>query len=162
MPFQPHCDHALISSISQLHAAYAYCLDSDELECWPNFFSDDAVYRILASENERLSLPMPLLILKGRKMLSDRILALRKANLYNIHTDHHVIGCPRVEVNNGSFVRAWTQFSVHQVDQEGIPNIFSLGVYRDVININDGSLVIESRDVILTTNTILNLLSCPL
>ena len=29
-------------------------------------------------------------------MLEDRILALREANKYNIHTDRHLIGLPRI------------------------------------------------------------------
>ena len=37
--------------LEQLYADYVYCLDADELERWPDFFTQDCFYRITSAEN---------------------------------------------------------------------------------------------------------------
>jgi len=66
-------------------------------------------------------------------MLEDRIRALCEANKYNIHTDRHLIGLPRLigEIDDAKLVEA--QFAVYQTDQEGETRLFATGLYRDRI-----------------------------
>ena len=61
----------------------------------------------------------------SRAMLEDRIRALREANKYNIHTDRHLIGLPRVigEVSDASLVEA--PFAAYQTDHEDETRLFA-------------------------------------
>ena len=37
--------------VEDLYAEYVACLDQDELERWPDFFVEEAVYRVVARED---------------------------------------------------------------------------------------------------------------
>ena len=69
-------------AVERLHARYAQALDSDNLEAWPDFFTENGRYRIATAENEARGLPLPVLSAEGRGMMRDRIQSLRHANIY--------------------------------------------------------------------------------
>ena len=37
--------------LEQLYTDYVHCLDTDELEHWPEFFTEDCFYRVTSAEN---------------------------------------------------------------------------------------------------------------
>ena len=92
-------------------------------------------------------------------MLEDRIRALREANKYNIHTDRHVIGLPRI-IDDGLAVEA--PFAVYQSDQEGETRLFATGLYRDRLEIVGRALKIRDKLVLLDTFAVPTLLATPL
>src|SRR5207253_179320 len=51
-------DLALQGAVERLHARYCHALDTDELEQWPNFFTEKGRYRITTAENEARGLPL--------------------------------------------------------------------------------------------------------
>lgn len=56
--------------------------DNDRLEEWPSLFVEDCLYEIIPREYEELGLPAPLVHCTGAAMLSDRVVSLRHANIY--------------------------------------------------------------------------------
>jgi anthranilate 1,2-dioxygenase small subunit len=140
---------------------YAFLLDEDKLEEWVDLFVEDCVYQILTKENLAQSLPLPLVLCDNKDMLRDRVQSLRQANIYNIHTDRHVIGLPRVLVE-GDQVELMASFALYQTDQEGVSRLFSVGQYRDTLVRRDGDLAIKQKDVILDTAGIITLLATPI
>ena len=58
-------------------------------------------------ENYDRGLPAALIFCDSRAMLEDRIRALREANKYNIHTDRHLIGLPRIVASERA--RSWSR-----------------------------------------------------
>jgi anthranilate 1,2-dioxygenase small subunit len=92
-------------------------------------------------------------------MLEDRIQALREANKYNIHTDRHVIGLPRI-FDDGLTVEA--PFAVFQTDQEGETRLFATGLYRDRLEVLRQRLKIRDKLVLLDTFAVPTLLATPL
>src|ERR1700740_3052035 len=99
-------------------------------------------------ENHDAGLPAALVLCDSRAMLEDRIRALREANKYNIHTDRHVIGLPRI-FDDGLAVEA--PFAVYQTDQEGETRLFSTGLYRDQLEVTGRHLRIREKLVLLDT-----------
>jgi len=95
-------------------------------------------------------------------MLEDRIRALCEANKYNIHTDRHLIGLPRLigERDDAKLVEA--QFTVYQTDQEGETRLFATGLYRDRIVVEAGGLKFRDKLVLLDTFAVPSLLATPL
>src|SRR5256885_2254543 len=69
-------------AVEELHARYVHALDDGRLEDWPDFFTEDGVYRITTAENEARGLPLPVLLAESRAMLRDRVQSLRHANIY--------------------------------------------------------------------------------
>ena len=66
-------------AVERLHARYVHALDTDNLEQWPNFFTEQGRYRITTAENEARGLPLPVMYAEGRSMLRDRVASLRHA-----------------------------------------------------------------------------------
>ena len=92
-------------------------------------------------------------------MLEDRIRALREANKYNIHTDRHVIGLPRI-FDDALAVEA--PFAVYQTDQEGETRLFATGLYRDRLEPAGQRLKIRDKLILLDTFAVPSLLATPL
>ena len=42
-----------LDRILALQAAYIRCIDSNALEAWPDFFTDDCLYKVTTAENHR-------------------------------------------------------------------------------------------------------------
>jgi len=110
-------------------------------------------------ENYDRGLPAALIFCDSRAVLEDRIRALREANKYNIHTDRHVIGLPRI-VDDGLRVEA--PFAVYQTDQEGETRLFATGLYRDRLEPGGSGLKILDKLVLLDSFAVPTLLATPL
>jgi 3-phenylpropionate/cinnamic acid dioxygenase small subunit len=95
-------------------------------------------------------------------MLEDRIRALREANKYNIHTDRHVIGLPRILGTKACRVSAEAPFAVYQTDQEGETRLFATGLYQDQLEPVGDSLKIRDKLILLDTFAVPSLLATPL
>ena len=95
-------------------------------------------------------------------MLEARLMALREANKYNIHTDRHLIGLPRLIPSNGEELAVEVPFAVFQTDQEGETRLFAAGLYRDRLEPAGRGLKIRDKLVLLDTFAIPTLLATPL
>ena len=94
--------------------------------------------------------------------MEDRIAALRDANKYNIHSDRHLIGLPRLIEEQGEAALAEAPFAVYQTDQEGETRLFATGLYRDRIVAEAGGLRFRDKLVLLDTFAVPSLMATPL
>src|ERR1700694_628993 len=76
--------------LHRLQERYISIIDTDRLEELPELFTEDCVYEIVPKENADLGLPIGIMHCFGRAMLSDRITALRSANIFEPHTYRHL------------------------------------------------------------------------
>ena len=113
-------------------------------------------------ENYQQGLPAGLVFCDSRAVLEDRIRALREANKYNIHSDRHLIGLPRILGQEGGATLVEAPFAVYQTDQEGETRLFAIGLYRDRVVSEAGSLKFRDKLVLLDTFAVPSLLSTPL
>src|ERR671923_429684 len=82
--------------LEQLYTDYVHCLDADELERWPDFFTEDCFYRITSAENYDTGLPLGLIYATSRNMLKDRVSALREANVYEPQRYRHLVSSIKI------------------------------------------------------------------
>src|SRR6266480_5739245 len=87
--------------IAELYADYAHCLDADRLEEWPEFFTEDCTYRVTSAENYEAGLPLGIIYATSKNMLVDRVMALRRANIYEPQRYRHLISAMRIEGDEG-------------------------------------------------------------
>lgn len=149
-------------AIEDLIADYAEHIDSDRLEDWLDFFVEDCVYKIIPKENVDQGLPLTLMLCENKNMLRDRIASLREANIYNIHTDRHIVSSVRIRGESGGAFDVSANYAVFQTNQEGATWVFSVGVYRDKIVFEDDVPKFKEKVVIVDTASIPTLLSTPL
>jgi len=118
-------------SLCAFNAAYAFAIDSDSLEKWPQFFTEDALYRITHIENENENLAAGIVYADSRNMLIDRIAALRLANIYERQRYRHILGIPAIVEQNSDATYAHTPFMVARIMAMGQTDIFATGYYKD-------------------------------
>ena len=140
---------------------YAHAIDDDDLAGWPDFFSEDAIYRVISRESYDAGHTVAILSCHGRGMMSDRIRALRQANIFEAHRYCHLLGRSTVtEENNRLQVR--TNFTVVRTMYDGASDLFVSGAYLDEMNDDEGKLTLRRRDVVLDSRRVDTLLVIPL
>ena len=147
------------AAVYDLFAEYGALIDLAKFDDWLDLFADECSYQILPRENFDRGLPAALVFCDSRAVLEDRLRALREANKYNIHTDRHLIGLPRILDDD---IAAEAPFVVYQTDQEGETRLFATGLYRDRLQLVGSRLKIRDKLVLLDTFAVPTLLATPL
>ena len=162
--------------LEDFYAAYAACLDSDALEAWPDFFTDDCHYRVTSAENYEAGLPLGLIYATSKDMLRDRISALRQANIYEPQRYRHLISGirphphpnPPPQAGEGGVgvdpesLAVEANFLVIRTMQDGAMTVFAAGRYVDRVVRGDAGWRFASKIVVLDSRCIDTLLAIPL
>jgi anthranilate 1,2-dioxygenase small subunit len=159
MTSDPFADRFLLYD---LYADYGALIDAGEFDSWLGLFAERCTYHIMPRENYERGLPAGLVYCDTREVLEDRIGALREANKYNIHSDRHLIGLPRLVGEEGGAALVEAPFAVFQTDQEGETRLFATGLYKDRIVGEAGTLKFRDKLVLLDTFAVPSLLATPL
>lgn len=147
-----------IEALLALNADYAAAIDDDRLEDWPGFFVDDCLYKITSADNLRDGNEAGIVFADSRAMLSDRVLALRRANIYERQTYRHIVGTPRLIGPN----EAETPFLVVRTMRDGRMDLFAAGRYRDQLQDDAGTPRFKQRIVICDSSHFDTLVAIPL
>jgi 3-phenylpropionate/cinnamic acid dioxygenase small subunit len=153
-------DVELQLAVERLHARYAHALDSDQLETWPDFFTENGRYRITTAENEARGLPLPVLYAEGRAMLTDRVASLRHANIYEPQRYRHMVSGVLAERATDAAVKSIANFLVVRIMENGETMLFASGRYVDRIALRE--MRFEERVVICDSRRFDTLLAIPL
>lgn len=142
------------AAIGRLMADYAHALDDDDLESWPDFFTDDGTYRLTTRENVAAGLPVGIIHCEGRGMLRDRVAALRTANIFEPHCYTHVLGPSRIAaVGDGSW-RVRSNFSVYRTFETGESRLYGVGKYLDIVHAQGDGPRLRERVVVLDSRCV--------
>jgi anthranilate 1,2-dioxygenase small subunit len=152
----------LLQYITKAQADYARCIDDDRLEEWPGLFHGPCLYKITTASNYREGLEAGIVFANSRGMLSDRVSALREANIYERQTYRHILGQPSIMSEEGGMVRSETSFMVARILQDGDTSLYATGRYFDVYEIADGAAKLNERTVVCDSSRIDTLLALPL
>jgi len=163
-------DRDFLAAAAQVCAECAGTIDDDSLEAWPDYFSEDCVYRVETREGRANGWQIGLMHCEGRGMLRDRVLAIRHGNVFDPHSYRHVLSHPRfapaVPGQSGTELasarRVLTSFNVTRVMKTGEMTLFAVGTYDDEFVEADGRLLIRNRTVVLDSRNLDTLLVIPL
>jgi 3-phenylpropionate/cinnamic acid dioxygenase small subunit len=149
--------------VQDLLARYVQAIDDNQLEAWPDFFTDACRYLVTTAENREQGLPLGLIYATSRAMLRDRVRSLREANVYEAQRYRHIIGPPVIAPDEGDTIRAQTNFIVVRIMHTGETIIFASGRYDDRVALSgaDGARFIE-KIVVLDSRQVDTLLAIPL
>lgn len=153
-------------AIEELQCAYVHCIDDDQLEEWPAFFTERCVYKVIPRENADQNLPIALMYCDSRGMLQDRVVAHRAANLYAPHYYRHMISAIRILSQDRGEITAQTNYTVFRTMADpihyGETEIYSVGKYVDRIVFEEDTARFQEKIVIVDTGKIQSLLVTPL
>jgi len=148
--------------INHLLAEYGLLLDEDRLEEWAELFTEDANYKVITRENQKLNLPAAVIWCDNQKMIRDRIHSYRHVNEHNLHWDRHVIGPARIKPISSFVWQVQASFSLFQTNLEGRSILFSVGQYNFKIVRDNEALKIQFLEVVSDTGSFETLLATPI
>ena len=144
-------------------ADYASAIDNDDLEQWPEFFTEECLYKVISRSNHEADRPAGFVYCDNRRMLIDRVLSLRSANVYQPHLYRHVLSPSKVLARSNGSVKAETNFVVIRTAlPDGTMTIFSTGRYLDDIVLDSDGAKFRSRIVVTDSDAIDILLVIPI
>lgn len=149
------------AGIADLILRNAHFIDTDHLEDWAGCFAEDGRYVVTTRENVDLGFEGVLMSCEGMPMLRDRVQYIRKAAVFNIHRDRHIVGQPLISEEGDGRYKALTSFALYQSEPDRDSRLFCLGYYEDVISLVEGAFRFRSRRVVLDNDTVTPLLSNP-
>lgn len=148
--------------VDEVLSAYERCIDDDNLESWPDFFTEDATYAIYPRENWEDGHPIPLLLCHGRDMMLDRVLSRREANIYAPHVYRHLHSGLTVTTGDDG-IHTVSNYLVIQTRQDGDSEIYQAGrAFDHFVDGPDGGLLIAGRRVVYDTHRVKTLLVTPI
>ena len=148
--------------LEQLYTDYVLCLDTDALEDWPKFFTEDCRYRITSAENYEAGLPMGVIFATSRDMLADRVSALRQANIYEPQRYRHLVSAIKITGEHDGALELAANLLVIRTVQDGEMTIFAAGRYLDEVRHDGGRWRFARKTVVLDSRQIDTLLAIPL
>jgi 3-phenylpropionate/cinnamic acid dioxygenase small subunit len=155
-------DNTVQQGIHELIAAYAECIDDDRLEQWPDFFVQNCRYLITSRQSHEAGQRHGVVYAASRGMLTDRILALRRANIFEPHRYRHVIGPIRIGKVADGVAEVRSNFIAVRIMHDGEMSLFAAGRYLDRIAVSAEPYRFIERLVILDSEKIDTLLVIPL
>lgn len=153
---------ALRQEVEAFNADYCAMLDAGLVEQWPQFFTEDALYRITARENAERQLPVGLVYCVGQGMMHDRAVAISRTQMFAPRYNLHLVTNTRVtdETADGE-IHAQANFLLLQTLVEGPTTIHMAGTYFDRFRFVDDRMLLRERQVIYDSTIIPNDLVYP-
>ena len=154
--------HALRLELEELYAEYVACLDEERLEEWPEFFTDDAVYRIIPRENFARGLPIATLHCESKGYLKDRVVAIRQTAVYAPRYIRRLVSNIRVLGWQEGWLEVRVNYAAFETLCNELTRVFSVGQCHDKLVVADGRLKFKEKLVIFDSELIPNSLVYPL
>lgn len=151
-----------LDRIVAAQAAYVRCIDSNELEAWPDFFTDQCLYKVTTAENHKQGFEAGIIYADTKGMLVDRIVSLRQANIYEKQSYRHILGLPTIVKNGGAEAECETPFMVARIMHDGQTDLFATGRYLDTCRLAGDALKFARKIVVCDSSRIDTLLAIPL
>lgn len=153
-------DLRLKAAVRDLYENYCATLDDADLEAWPEFFTEDATYRVQSAENYDQGLTHAPIFCRGKGMLLDRVSALG-VMVYEARRQRRFVSNVRVS-EAGPLIRASASFLLTEAMLDRDPVLAMTGRYIDTIRIEDGRLMLHDRLCVYDNYRIIQNLIFPL
>lgn len=137
--------------LEMLTAAYVHALDDGDIGRWPDFFTEDCVYKIIPRENYENDLPLAIWYCRGLGMLRDRVKAIQETQLFAPRALRHVTGNALVQTCVGGVLHAVTNYVVYESTLDRASDVFNVGRYIDRIVGEDGRLKFAEKLCVFDT-----------
>lgn len=148
--------------LETLYAEYVACIDSDELERFPDFFTENCLYKIQPRTNYERGLPLATWLSESRGMLKDRMVAIRQLSTHGPRHLRHVVSGIRILGWDGDALRCEANYAVFETLPEQLTRVFQVGRYLDRIEVDAGCLRFAEKLCVFDSELIPNTLIYPI
>ena len=159
---QAPVDMATWFAIQQLYADYAAAVDSGQWSLWPEFFTEQCVYKVQPRENFERGFPLATLFLTSKGMLKDRVYGIQETLYHDPYYQRHVVGAPIVRQVQDGRIHSEANYAVFRTKYDQLSTVFNVGRYLDVIVPTPDGLKFAERQCIYDSEMIPNSLIYPI
>src|ERR1700742_73651 len=141
--------------VTDLIVSYAHALDDGQIDLWPGFFTETALYHVTTRENHDQGLPIGIIRCRGRGMMMDRVKAFHTANIFEPHSYNHLPGPAAIAPGKSSgSMSSRCNFQIVRIMEDGRMDLFATGKYLDEVVFEDGVAKFSERIVVLDSRNI--------
>ena len=147
--------------IEDFNYAYADTLDRFDVDGWVEYFTEDALYHVIARDNEESGLPLGLIYCEGKAMMKDRAYALLNTEMFAPRYLHLSITNTRALKIEGDMIHAVANYMLVETLVEEPSRVQQVGKYRDIFKRTPNSLLLQERKCVFDSVMIDNCLVFP-
>ena len=148
--------------LTQLYADYASAVDSGNWDLWPEFFTDQCVYRLQPRENHERGFPLATLSFTSKGMLKDRVYGIKATLFHDPYYQRRIVGTPVVRSTEGGRIRCEANYAVFRTKLSDASTVFNVGRYLDTVVRTPEGFKFASRECIYDTEMIPNSIIYPI
>ncbi|MGB8424050.1 aromatic-ring-hydroxylating dioxygenase subunit beta [Paraburkholderia sp.] len=149
-------------ALTQLYADYASAVDSGNWNLWPEFFTEQCVYRLQPRENFERGFPLATLSFESKGMLKDRIYGVEETLFHDPYYQRHIVGAPLVRKVEDGRIYSEANYVVIRTKLNQLSTVFNAGRYVDEIVATPDGLKFASRLAIYDSEMIPNSIIYPI
>jgi len=149
-------------ALTQLYSDYASAVDSGNWDLWPEFFTDDCVYRLQPRENHERGFPLATLSFTSKGMLRDRVYGIQETLFHDPYYQRHVVGAPIVRRAEPGRFECEANYAVFRTKLSEPSTVFNVGRYFDVVARTPDGLKFARRECIYDSEMIPNSIIYPI
>jgi salicylate 5-hydroxylase small subunit len=152
-------------SLLLFYQHYAETVDSGNLDTWPDFFTEECLYKVQSRENYDKNLPLATLSFESKGMLKDRVYCIRETLYFEPYYQRHVVGAPVVTRAGQDTVEAHATYAVFRTKPDETTHVYNVGRYIDELVRAPESThgwLLKSRRCVFDSDLILNSMIYPI
>lgn len=148
--------------LNRLYSDYSSAVDSGNWNLWPEFFTEQGIYRLQPRENYDRGFPLATLSFDTREMLKDRVYGIQETLFHDPYYQRHIVGAPLVHKIDGDRIFSEANYLVIRTKLNKLSTVYNAGRYIDeVVRTSDG-LKFASRLAIYDSEMIPNSIIYPI
>ena len=155
-------DLGLRQELLALQDEYISTLDTQRLEAWPDMFTEDCLYEIIPKENVDRGFVAPVIFCDSKKMLRDRVVSLRNANIFEPVVYRHFMSGLTFEPAEDGALEMQSSYLVINTSQIGTSTVYQTGRYHDLVVRIEGRWRFKRKRVVYDTLRVQTLLAYPI
>ncbi len=149
-------------ALTRLYADYALAVDSGHWDLWPEFFTEQCVYKLIPRENHECGFPLCTLSFTSKGMLKDRVYGIQETLYHDPYYQRHVVGAPVVRRVDGERIHAEANYAVFRTKLDKASTVFNVGRYIDTIVPTPEGLKFAERLCVFDSEMIPNAIIYPI
>jgi salicylate 5-hydroxylase small subunit len=148
--------------LQQLYADYALAVDSGQWDLWPEFFTEQCVYKLQPRENFERGFPLCTLMFTSKGMLKDRVYGIRETLYHDPYYQRHVVGAPVVRKVEDGRIHSQANYAVFRTKYDKESTVFNVGRYIDTVVHTPAGLKFAERLCVYDSEMIPNSIIYPI
>ena len=149
-------------ALDDLYARYVACLDEARFDEWPEFFTEDCVYRVTPRENFDRNLPLATIAAESRDMLRDRAYGIQNTLYHQPYYQRHIVSGLFIREQIDGAIRTQANYAVFRTRQNAISEVYNVGRYIDTVVDEAGTLRFKEKICVFDSELIPNSLIYPI